>query len=92
MLNIRVLTWSLATFTTVSYIVCVVYGLIVPESLHMVQISGDYFARFQVVNLWGVHHRTGGEFSLWSLCGIGLHADLQFLPTQMGIVREVSNE
>lgn len=37
MLNIRVLTWSLATFTTVSYVVCVVYGLIVPESFHMVQ-------------------------------------------------------
>ncbi len=34
-LNIRVLTWSLATFTTFTYIVCVVYGLIVPESLHM---------------------------------------------------------
>ena len=37
MLNIRVLTWSLATFTTVSYVVCVVYGLIVPETFHMVQ-------------------------------------------------------
>lgn len=37
MLNIRVLTWSLATFSTVSYIICVVYGLIVPESFHMVQ-------------------------------------------------------
>jgi hypothetical protein len=37
MLNIRVLTWSLATFTTVSYIICVVYGLIVPESFHMVE-------------------------------------------------------
>lgn len=37
MLNIRVLTWSLATFTTFSYLVCVAYGLIVPESLHMVQ-------------------------------------------------------
>jgi hypothetical protein len=37
MLNIRVITWSLATFTTVSYIVCVVYGLVVPETFHMVQ-------------------------------------------------------
>jgi hypothetical protein len=37
MLNMRVLSWSLATFTTVSYIICVVYGLIVPESFHMVQ-------------------------------------------------------
>ncbi len=36
-LNIRVVTWSLATFTLFSYLICVVYGLIVPESLHMVQ-------------------------------------------------------
>ena len=36
-LNIRVLTWSLASFTLLTYLVCVVYGLIVPESFHMVQ-------------------------------------------------------
>jgi hypothetical protein len=36
-LNIRVVTWSIATFTTGSFVVCILYGLIVPESLHMVQ-------------------------------------------------------
>ena len=36
-LNIRVLTWSLASFTLFTYLVCVVYGLIVHESFHMVQ-------------------------------------------------------
>ncbi len=36
-LNIRVVTWSLAVFTLVSYLLCVVYGLIVPASLHMSQ-------------------------------------------------------
>lgn len=35
MLNIRVVTWSLAAFSTVSYLVCVIYGLVVPEPLHM---------------------------------------------------------
>lgn len=35
MLNIKVVTWSLAVFSAVSFLVCVVYGLIVPESLHM---------------------------------------------------------
>lgn len=34
-LNLLVVTWSLAIFTTVTFIVCVIYGLIVPESLHM---------------------------------------------------------
>ena len=36
-LNIRVVTWSIATFTAGSFVVCILYGLIVPESLHMVQ-------------------------------------------------------
>jgi 2TM family of unknown function (DUF5676) len=36
-LNIRVMTWSLATFTLFSFVICVLYGLIVPESMHLVQ-------------------------------------------------------
>ena len=35
MINIRVLSWSLASFSSVSYVVCVLYGLVVPEALHM---------------------------------------------------------
>ncbi len=35
MLNIKVVTWTLATFSGVSFLVCVLYGLVVPESLHM---------------------------------------------------------
>jgi hypothetical protein len=37
MLQIRTVTWSLATFTAVSYLICVIYGLITPETLHMHQ-------------------------------------------------------
>lgn len=37
MLRIRTVTWSLATFTAVSYLLCVIYGLITPETLHMHQ-------------------------------------------------------
>ena len=35
MINTKVVTWSLALFAVVTYLVCVVYGLIVPETLHM---------------------------------------------------------
>lgn len=35
MLNLKVVTWSLALFGAVTFTVCVLYGLIVPESLHM---------------------------------------------------------
>ena len=36
-LNIRVVTWSLGVFTLFSYLVCIAYGFIVPESLHMTE-------------------------------------------------------
>ena len=35
MLNTKILAWSLALFATVTYLVCILYGLIVPETLHM---------------------------------------------------------
>ena len=34
LLNIRVVSWSLGLFLAISYILCVLYGLIVPERLH----------------------------------------------------------
>ncbi|MCI0433544.1 MAG: hypothetical protein L0271_07835 [Gemmatimonadetes bacterium] len=37
MLNIKVVTSSLGLFGAVTFVVCVVYGLIVPASLHMAQ-------------------------------------------------------
>jgi 2TM family of unknown function (DUF5676) len=35
MLNIKVVTWSLAIWTTFSFVFCVVYGLLTPSSMHM---------------------------------------------------------
>ncbi|MBI3596435.1 MAG: hypothetical protein HY203_04700 [Nitrospirae bacterium] len=34
-LNLLIVTWSLAIFSTVTFLLCVLYGLIAPESLHM---------------------------------------------------------
>ncbi len=34
LLNIRIVSWSLGVFTTITYILCVLYGLIVPQRLH----------------------------------------------------------
>jgi len=33
-LNTKVVSWSLGIFLAISYVVCVVYGLIVPANLH----------------------------------------------------------
>jgi len=34
LLNIRVISWSLGIFTAFTFILCVFYGLVVPEKLH----------------------------------------------------------
>ena len=33
-LNIRIVSWSLGIFTAITFIFCVLYGLVVPEKLH----------------------------------------------------------
>ena len=35
MLNIKVVTWTLAMWTAFSFVFCVVYGLLTPSSVHM---------------------------------------------------------
>ena len=37
-LNRKVMTWSLGLFGAVTFVVCVVYGLVVPAALHMTQL------------------------------------------------------
>lgn len=36
-LKLLIVTWSLAIFSSVTYLTCILYGLIAPESLHMHQ-------------------------------------------------------
>lgn len=53
MLNIKVVTWSLASFTTISYLVCVAYGVIVPASLHMSDFLEQILPGFEWLTGWG---------------------------------------
>ena len=53
MLNIKVVSWSLGIFTAVSFILCVIYGLIVPKSLHMPQVLEAVLPAFKWLTLWG---------------------------------------
>lgn len=38
MLNIKIVSWSLGLFSAISFVLCVVYGLIVPATLHMAPV------------------------------------------------------
>lgn len=38
MLNVKVWVWTLGTWSAVSYLVCILWGLVTPEALHMHQL------------------------------------------------------
>lgn len=71
MLNTRLITWALGLFTTVSYLLCVIYGLITPESIHMHQFLEIVLPAFEWISfgsfllglvesfLWGAYIGLG---------------------------------
>lgn len=53
MLNIKVVSWSLGIFTAISFVVCVIYGLIVPPNLHMAAFLESMLPAFKWLTFWG---------------------------------------
>lgn len=53
MLNIKVVSWSLGIFTATSFVLCVLYGLIAPPSLHMAPFLEMVLPAFKWLTFWG---------------------------------------
>ena len=53
MLNIKVVSWSLGIFMAISFLVCVIYGLIVPQSLRMAGFLEMALPAFKWLTFWG---------------------------------------
>ena len=53
MLNIKVVSWALGIFTASSFVLCVIYGLIVPPSLHMAPFLEMVLPAFKWLTFWG---------------------------------------
>ncbi len=53
MLNIKVVTWSLALWTAFTFVFCVVYGLVTPESMHMTALLVQVLPGFEWLTWWG---------------------------------------
>ncbi len=47
MLNIKVVTWSLAIWAAFTFVFCVVYGMVTPSSLHMVSLLEQILPGFK---------------------------------------------
>ncbi|CAN5441539.1 hypothetical protein BH10PSE16_BH10PSE16_10610 [soil metagenome] len=53
MLNIKVVSWALATTTAIPFVVCVTYGLATPETLHMHAFLEQVLPGFKWLTLQG---------------------------------------
>lgn len=74
MLNIKIITSSLGLFTAVSFLVCVIYGLITPESVHMHTFLESVLPAFKWLTLWGF------LLGLLESFLFGVYAGLVFVP------------
>ena len=74
MLNIKIVSWSLGLFAAVSFVLCVIYGLIVPASLHSVQLLEMALPAFKWLTFGGFFLGLIESFLY------GVYAGLVFVP------------
>jgi len=53
MLDMKIVSWALGSWGAVTFIVCVLYGLIVPENLHARGILEQMLPGFRWLTWWG---------------------------------------
>lgn len=81
MLDIRTVTWALSAFTLISYLVCVLYGLVTPPGLHMKQFLEIVLPGFRWLTLGGFLVGVIESF-LW-----GAYVGLVFVPIYNAVAR-----
>jgi len=74
MLNIKVVTWSLAIFTSIAYLSCIAFGLITPDSLHMTGFLEQVLPGFRWLTF------TGFVTGFVEAFLYGVYAGLVFVP------------
>lgn len=79
MLSIKIVTWSLGLSGAVSFVVCVLYGLIAPESLHMHEFLESALPGFRWLTLGGFVIGLVESFLY------GVYAGLVFAPIYNGL-------
>jgi hypothetical protein len=81
MLNIKVVSWSLGIFTAISFVLCVIYGLIVPRSLHMPEVLEIVLPGFKWLTV------SGFFLGLIESFLYGAYAGLVFVPVHNFLAR-----
>lgn len=74
MMNTRVVSWALGLWAAISFVMCVAYGLIVPESLHSRAFLEQVLPAFKWLTWWGFGLGLAESFLY------GVYAGLLFCP------------
>lgn len=53
MLNTKVVTWALGLWAATTFVVCVIYGLVMPQALGMRQVLEMMLPAFKWLTWWG---------------------------------------
>jgi len=53
MLNTKLVSWALGIFAAISFVLCVIYGLVTPQSLHMHALLEQVLPAFKWLTWWG---------------------------------------
>ena len=83
MLNTKLVTWALGIWAAVSFVLCVVYGLMTPQSLHMSDFLEMVLPAFKW-HLVGISARSGRELFVWRLRRLSVLPDLQLVEPALG--------
>lgn len=53
MLKTKLVTWALGIWAAISFVLCVIYGLVTPQSLHMGELLEMVLPAFKWLTWWG---------------------------------------
>ena len=78
LLNIKVVTWSLAIWTTITFVFCVVYGMLTPSSVHMYEFLEQVLPGFERLSWQGFFVDLVQSFLYGAYADLVYVAHLQF--------------
>lgn len=84
MLNVKVVSWSLGVWGGITFILCVLYGLLVPGSLSMHQALGQVLPGFTWLTVGGFVIGLGMEHHLRPVCRLAFLHNLQSAEQAVG--------
>ncbi len=81
MLSIKIVSWALGLSSAVSFIVCVLWGLITPQSLHMHVFLEQILPGFTWLTWWGFLLGLVESFLF------GVYAAIVYVPIYNGLTK-----